>query len=410
MPKIYFDHVTTTPTRTEVAQEMWPYFTEIFGNPGSFHSTGRQAYSAIEAARAKVAQAIGAKPAEIVFTSGGTEAINMAIKGIARANKKKGNHIITCAIEHHASLNSCKALAKEGFEVTVLPVDANGMVSAADVARAITDQTILVNIMHANNEVGTIQPIEEIARITKEKGVFFHTDACQTVGRLPINVEEMGIDLLSLSGHKIYGPKGVGALYIRKGVKWQPLFNGGAQERLRRSGTENVPGIVGLGVALELATVEMEKEMARMADLRDRLVEGLLSKIKRTKLTGHPTNRLPNHVSLLIEFIEGESQLLSLDAKGIAASTGSACTSGSLEPSHVLLAMGIPHEQAHGSLVLSLGRDNQLEDVEYFLTVFPEIVERLRSISPLDEDVELPVGTTCGSCHSFRSCRDSTGS
>ncbi|MBS3977449.1 MAG: cysteine desulfurase NifS [Syntrophomonadaceae bacterium] len=405
MKKIYLDHVTTTPARTEAVQAMWPYFGEIFGNPGSFHSTGQKAHAAIEAARAKTAQAIGARPAEIVFTSGGTEAINMAIKGIARANKKKGNHIITCAIEHHASLNSCKALTKEGFEVTVLPVDNNGMVSAAEVAEAITDQTILVNIMHANNEVGTIQPIKEIAQITRKKGVYFHTDACQTVGRLPINVEEMGFDLLSLSGHKIYGPKGVGALYIKKGVKWQPLFNGGAQERLRRSGTENVPGIVGLGTALELASAEMATEMPRLASLRDRLAEGLLAKIKRTRLTGHKTNRLPNHISLLIEFIEGESQLLSLDAKGISASTGSACTSGSLEPSHVLLAMGIPHEQAHGSLVLSLGRDNQLEDIDFLLTVFPEIVERLRSISPLDEDVETPIGSTCGSCQTFRTCR-----
>ncbi|GAV21715.1 cysteine desulfurase NifS [Carboxydothermus pertinax] len=383
MERIYLDHGATTPLSREVLEEMMPYLTEKYGNPSSIHSFGREAKKAIEDAREKVAKAINADPGEIVFTGGGTEADNLAIKGIARGYRHKGNHIITSAVEHHAVLDACLSLQKEGFEVTVLPVDEYGMVSVDDVKNAITDKTILITIMHANNEVGTIQPIAEIGAIAKERGVYFHTDAVQTVGKIPVDVKELKVDLLSLSAHKIYGPKGVGALYVRKGLKLEPLTNGGGQERKRRPGTENVAGIVGLGKAIELAVAEMSVEAERLIKLRDKLIKGVLEKIPYVKLNGHPTLRLPHNANFSVEFVEGESMLLMLDMKGIAASSGSACTSGSLDPSHVLLAMGIPHEVAHGSLRLTLGKSNTEQQVDYVLEVLPGIVERLREMSPL---------------------------
>lgn len=406
MRRIYFDHSATTPVRPEVAQEMCKFLTDNFGNPTSLHYFGRQARNAIEEAREKVAASIGAEPSEIVFTSGGTESDNMAIQGVAQINRNRGNHIITSAVEHHAVLNTVKALGKQGFTITILPVDQYGMVSVEDVANAITDKTILISIMHANNEVGTIQPIAEIGKIAKEKGIIFHTDAVQSFGRIPVDVNELGVDLLTISGHKIYGPKGIGALYIRKGTRWrQVLFHGGAQERLRRAGTENVPGIIGLGEACRLAVEDMEKESKRLTDLQNKLIREVMSKIKHVRLTGHPTLRIPGHVSFCFEFIEGESMLLSLDMKGIAASSGSACTSGSLEPSHVLLAMGIPPEVAHGSIRITLGRDNTEADIDYFMEVMPPIVERLRAMSPLDQETEFAMESECSACKASRACR-----
>lgn len=404
--RVYMDHSATTPVRTEVAEEMYKYITEYFGNPTSLHYFGRQVRNAVEEAREKVAKAIGAKTNEIVFTSGGTESDNMAIHGVAYANKNRGNHIITSAVEHHAVLNTVKALGKEGFTITILPVDKYGMVNPDDVANAITDKTILVTIMHANNEVGTIQPIQEISKITREHGVIFHTDAVQSFGKIPVNVDDLGVDLLTISGHKIYAPKGIGALYIRKGTRWkQSLFHGGAQERLRRAGTENVPGIIALGKACELAVENLESEAAYLNKLRDRLIEEVMGKISHVTLTGHPTKRIPGHASFCFRYIEGESMLLSLDMKGIAASSGSACTSGSLEPSHVLLAMDIPHEVAHGSIRLTLGRDNTEEDIDYFMEVIVPIVERLRSMSPLDQETEFQEMSECEACKVSRSCR-----
>lgn len=404
--RVYMDHSATTPVRTEVAEEMYKYITEYFGNPTSLHYFGRQVRNAVEEAREKVAKAIGAKTNEIVFTSGGTESDNMAIHGVAYANKNRGNHIITSAVEHHAVLNTVKALGKEGFTITILPVDKYGMVNPDDVANAITDKTILVTIMHANNEVGTIQPIQEISKITREHGVIFHTDAVQSFGKIPVNVDDLGVDLLTISGHKIYAPKGIGALYIRKGTRWkQSLFHGGAQERLRRAGTENVPGIIALGKACELAVENLESEAAYLSKLRDMLIEEVIGKISHVTLTGHPTKRIPGHASFCFRYIEGESMLLSLDMKGIAASSGSACTSGSLEPSHVLLAMDIPHEVAHGSIRLTLGRDNTEEDIDYFMEVIVPIVERLRSMSPLDQETEFQEMSECEACKVSRSCR-----
>lgn len=384
MRRIYFDHSATTPVHPLVAEEVFRFMQEPFyGNPSSLHYFGRIARQALDESREKVAGAIGAKPEEIVFTSGGTEADNMAIQGAAWANEKKGNHLITSAVEHHAVLNTVRALAKQGFRVTVLPVDQYGMVSVDDVEKAITDQTILISIMHANNEVGTIMPTEAIGRIARERGITFHVDAVQSFGRIPVRVDELGADLLTVSGHKIYGPKGVGALYIRKGTKWQVLFHGGAQERLRRAGTENVPGIVGLGKAAELAVENMAAENERLSILRDKLISGVTARFSQVRLTGHPERRLPHHASFIFASIEGESILLSLDMQGIAASTGSACASRSLVPSHVLLAMRIPPEEAHGSLRLTLGRDNTAEDVDYCLQVLETIVARLRAMSPL---------------------------
>jgi len=404
--RVYMDHSATTPVRPEVVEVMVNCLTEKFGNPSSLHYFGRQGRSTLDEAREKVATAIGAKPEEIVFTSGGTEADNMAIHGVAMLNQNRGNHIITSAVEHHAVLNTVKALGKQGFTVTILPVDKYGLVSVEDLANAINDKTILISIMHANNEVGTIQPIKELAALAKSKGVLFHTDAVQSMGKIPVNVDDLGVDLLTISAHKIYGPKGVGALYIRKGTRWrQSLFHGGAQERLRRAGTENVPGIAALGKACELAVQDLRAEAMHLTGLRDKLIQEVMDKIPDVRLTGHPTKRLPNHVSFCFEFIEGESMLLSMDIKGIAASSGSACTSGSLEPSHVLLAMGIPHELAHGSIRLTLGRDNTMEDVDYFIENMLPIVERLRAMSPLNPDNEFDFEENCADCKISSSCR-----
>jgi len=383
MRQIYLDYAATTPTHPDVLAEMQPYFSEKFGNPSSIHSFGREAKAAVEEARESVASLIGAKPEEIIFTSGGTEANNFAIDGIAYANEKKGNHIITSKIEHHAVLEPCHFLEKHGFQVTYLPVDKYGLVNPEDVAKAITDKTILVSIMHANNEIGTIEPIEEISKITKEKGIYFHTDAVQTVGSIPVNVDEFGIDLLSMSAHKLYGPKGVGALYVRKGTRMEPFIRGGGQERNRRASTENVPGIVGLGEACELAEKKLSSRIKHLTPLRDKLLKDLMDKIPEVVLNGHPTKRLPKNVNVSVKYIEGESMLLNLDMEGIAASTGSACSSGSLDPSHVLLAIGLSHELAHGSIRFTLGRLNTEKDVKRVLDVFPKIVEKLRKMSPL---------------------------
>jgi cysteine desulfurase len=406
MRRIYFDHGVTTPVHPLVAEEMYRCLQDNFGNPSSLHHFGNRARKAVEEAREKVAAAIGANPPEIVFTSGGTEANNMAIHGIAYTNQHRGNHIITTAVEHHSVINTVKALGKQGFTVTILPVDSYGMVRPEDVARAITDRTILISIIHANNEIGTVNPVAEIGRIAREKGVYFHTDACQSFGRLRVNVEELNVDLLTISGHKIHGPKGVGALYLRKGVRWrQTLFHGGAQERLRRAGTENVPGIVGLGKAAELAASDLEARAAQLARVRDYAIKRILGSFKHVRLTGHPTARLPNHASFCFDFVEGESMLLSLDLKGIATSSGSACTSGSLEPSHVLLAIGLPPEVAHGSLCLTFGPENTEADVDYFVEVMGPILERLRAISPLDEETAYADRNECLSCRAADICR-----
>lgn len=397
MQRIYMDHSATTPLDPEIAQSMLKYMVEDFGNPSSIHAFGREARKAVEEARERVAFAIGANPAEIIFTSGGTESDNMAILGVATANCKKGTHIITSTIEHHAVLDTCKHLEKNGFTVTYIPVDETGRVRVADVAKAITKNTILITIMHANNEVGTIQPIAEIGKLAKEKGVYFHVDAVQSVGKIPVNVDELNVDLLSISAHKIYGPKGVGCLYVRKGLRITPITHGGAQERKRRAGTENVPGIVGFGLAMEKASQDLRDEAPRLARMRDRLIKGILERLDYTLLNGHSTERLPHNVNFSFKFIEGESLLLMLDMKGVAASSGSACTSGSLDPSHVLLAMGIPHEVAHGSLRLTLGKVNTEEDIDYILEVLPPIVERLRAMSPLNVDYQ--VGTKECSAH-----------
>ncbi|NLX70577.1 MAG: cysteine desulfurase NifS [Clostridiales bacterium] len=381
--RVYMDHAATTYIKQEVMEEMMPYFTEKFGNPSSVHSFGREARKAVDMARDRTAKALNASGDEIYFTGGGSESDNWAIKGIAQANKHKGNHIITSSIEHHAVLYTCQYLEKMGFEVTYLPVDQYGLVNPDDVKRAITDKTILISIMFANNEIGTIQPVKEIGQIAKEHGVYFHTDAVQAAGHLPIDVKDMNIDLLSLSAHKFYGPKGVGALYIRKGVRVHPLMHGGAQERNRRAGTENLPGIVGLGKAIELAYENLEDSSRKLTAMRDRLISGIMERIDNVRLNGHPTKRLPGNANLSFEYIEGESLLLSLDMKGIAASSGSACTSGSLDPSHVLLAIGLTHEIAHGSLRLTLGDDNTDQDIDYVLEVLPDIVQRLRNMSPL---------------------------
>lgn len=383
MRRIYLDHAATTPTHPEVVKAMLPCFTDAFGNPASIYSYGQEARGAVEESRTKVAELIGARSEEIVFTSGGTEADNFALKGIASANEHKGNHIITTSIEHHAVLEVARFLEKEGLRITCLPVDKCGLVDPGDVKKAITDKTILISVMHANNEMGTIEPVEEIGEIAREAGVYFHSDAVQTVGHIPVNVDRLKVDLLSISAHKLYGPKGVGALYVRKGTKLNSLVHGGEQERRRRAGTENVPGMVGLGKAVELAGQEISNETERLAALRDRLVRGLLAKIDHVRLNGHPTRRLPNNVNVSVDFVEGESMLLNLDLEGICASTGSACSSASLEPSHVLLALGLSPEQAHGSLRFTLGRENTEADIERVLEVLPGIVAKLRAMSPL---------------------------
>lgn len=385
MKQLYLDHNATTPVSPEVIKAMLPYFDKIFGNPSSIHRPGQEGRKAIDEARERVALFIGGSPNEIVFTSGGTEANNLAIKGVAYANCKKGKHIITSSIEHHSVLNPCKYLEKQGFKVTYLPVDKYGLIDPDDVRKVITNETILITIMHANNEVGTIEPISEIANIAKEKGMSFHTDAIQSIGKIAVNVDELNIDLLSISGHKIYGPKGIGALYIRRGTRIQPLIHGGHHERNLRAGTENVPGIVGLAKAIEIAKSSMEEEGKRLAHLRDKLEKGILKNIDNVYLNGHPTQRLPNTLNISFEYIEGESIILNLDLKGIATSSGSACTSSSLEPSHVLKAMGQGGAIAQGSIRFSLGKDNTSEDIDYLLEVLPEIVDRLRKMSPLSK-------------------------
>ena len=386
MERIYLDNAATTRVRPEVAEAVLPAMTETYGNASSVHSFGREAKKAMEKARAQVAAAIGAKKEEIYFTAGGSEADNWAIKGAAHALRRKGLHIITTAIEHHAVLHTCQALEKEGFEVTYLPVDEYGLVTPEQVEAAIRPDTILVSVMAANNEIGTIEPIAEIGAVCRAHKVLFHTDAVQAVGHMPLDVAAMQIDMLSLSGHKFYAPKGVGALYIRTGVRIENLIEGGAQERSRRAGTENVPAIVGMGKAIELITAEMTEENARISGLRDRLIAGILDAIPESRLNGHPTKRLPGNVNVSIRYIEGEALLLSLDMAGIAASSGSACTSGSLDPSHVLLAIGLPHEIAHGSLRLTIGRDNTQDEIDRVLEELPKIVSRLRAMSPLYDD------------------------
>jgi cysteine desulfurase len=383
MRRIYLDYAATTPTHPEVVKAMLPYLTNVFGNPSTIYSYGQEARGAVEEARTNVAELIGARGEEITFTSGGTEADNFALKGIAYASEHKGDHIITTSIEHHAVVESCKFLERRGFKVTYLPVDGYGLVAPQDIKKAITNKTILISVIHANNEVGTIEPIGEIGKIAKEAGICFHTDAVQTVGHIPVNVDALGIDLLSISAHKVYGPKGVGALYIKKGTRLVPLMHGGEQEKRHRAGTENVPAIVGLGKAVELAGQEMDKETEWLTCLRDKLIKGLLERIDHIRLNGHPLKRLPNNVNVSVDFVEGESMLLNLDLEGICASTGSACSSSSLEPSHTLLALGLSPEQAHGSLRFTLGRENTEGDIECVLEVLPRVVAKLRTMSPL---------------------------
>ena len=388
MERKYFDYSATTPVDKEVLNEMIPYFTNEFGNPSSIYSYGRESRKSIELARANIASLIGADSKEVFFTGGGSEADNWAIKGVAMALKNKGNHIITTKIEHHAVLHVCAYLEEHGFKITYLPVDKYGLIGIEDLRNAITEQTILISIIFANNEIGTIQPIAEIGKIAKEHGIYFHTDAVQAFGNVEINVKDMDIDLMSMSAHKVYGPKGVGALYIGKGIKIDSLIHGGAQERKKRAGTENVPGIVGFGKAAEIALNNLDKNIDKLTRLRDQLIQGITENIDYIKLNGHPTKRLPGNVNISFQFIEGEALLLSLDMVGICGSSGSACTSGSLDPSHVLLAIGLPHEIAHGSLRLSLGRFTKEEDIEYVIQELPKIISRLRDMSPLYEKVK----------------------
>ena len=382
--RIYMDNAATTSARPEVLEAMLPYFTQQYGNPSSIHAFGREAHRALENARKQVAAALNCEPREVFFTAGGSESDNWAIRCALQA--KQGRHIITSAIEHHAVLHTCEYMEKQGYEVTYLPVDEFGIVSPEDVKKAIRPDTVLITIMAANNEIGTLQPVEEIGRIAKEAGVLFHTDAVQAVGAVPVDVKAWNVDMLSLSGHKLHAPKGVGALYIRKGLRISNLIYGGAQERGLRAGTENLPGIVALGKAIELAVAELPEYTVRTSALRDRLIDGILAKIPDVQLNGHRTQRLPGNVNVSIRYVEGEALLMRLDMAGIAASSGSACTSGSLDPSHVLLAIGLPHEIAHGSLRLSLGRDTTEEEVDYVLDKLPEIVETLRAMSPLNAD------------------------
>ncbi|ENK0837324.1 cysteine desulfurase NifS [Clostridium botulinum] len=386
--QVYMDYSATTYTKPEVLEEMLPFFTENFGNPSSLYSFSDKTKKAVNLARERVAKVLNAEKNEIFFTSGGSEADNWALKGIAYANKNKGNHIITTKIEHHAILHTAQFLEKEGFRVTYLPVDEEGFVSVEDVKTAITDETILVSIMFANNEIGTIEPIKEIGKLCKERNIYFHTDAVQAIGHVDIDVKDMNIDLLSMSAHKFYGPKGVGALYIRNGVKIQNLIHGGGQERGKRASTENIAGIVGLGKAIELAIENMPEENKKLANLRGKLIKEVEKRIPEVKLNGprDMSKRLPNNVNISFIGIEGETLLLDLDMKGIFGSTGSACASASLDPSHVLLSIGLPHEIAHGSLRLSLGAKNTEEDIDYVLEVLPKIIKQRREMSPLWED------------------------
>lgn len=380
---IYLDYAATTPVRPEVIEAMLPYYAEFWGNPSSIYACGQEARKGLEEARSKIADLIGAREEEVVFTSGGTEADNNAIEGVAFANENKGNHIITSSIEHHAILMTCRFMQKQGYSVTYLPVDKYGAVDPDSVKKAITPKTVLISIMHANNEVGTIEPIPEISKIAREAGIYFHTDAVQTVGHIPVKVNDLGVDLLSLSAHKFYGPKGIGILYIRKGTKISPLIHGGDQERGRRASTENVAGAVGLGTAAELAGKELDSEMTRITTFRNKLVQGVLSGIPLSYLNGHPTQRLPNNTNFSFEYVEGESILLSLDNEGICVATGSACTSSSAEPSHVLINCGMPPLRAHGSIRMSLGKWTEEEDIDAVLKSLPPIIEKLRAMSPL---------------------------
>lgn len=384
MKKIYMDYSATTPVKKEVLDEMLPYFTEHFGNASSAHSFGREVKSALSKARGQVANLINAKENEIYFTAGGTESDNWAIEGVAFSLKEKGNHIITSKIEHHGVLHVCEYLEKHhGFKVTYLDVDSDGKVKLDELKKAITDKTILISIMFANNEIGTIQPIKEIGEIAKEHKILFHTDAVQAAGNIEIDVKELNIDLMSMSSHKIYGPKGVGALYIKTGVKLHPFIHGGAQEKRRRAGTENIPAIVGYGKAAEMAKENMKNHIEKLTNLREKLINNILDKVPYTIVNGSRKNRLPGNVNFSFEFIEGEGILLMLDMLGVAASSGSACTSGSLDPSHVLMAIGLPHEIAHGSLRLSIGDFTTEEDIDYIVEKLPGVIERLRSMSPL---------------------------
>lgn len=383
MKRTYLDYAATTPARPEVVEAMRPYFTEAFGNPSTIYSYGQEAKGAVEATRAKVARLLNAREEEIVFTSGGTEADNFALTGVAYAGEGKKDHIITSVVEHHAVLETTKFLEKRGVKVTYLPVDKYGMVDPDDVRKALTAKTALISVMHANNEVGTIEPVAEIGRIAGEAGVYFHTDAVQTAGHIGVDVEKLGVNLLSISGHKLYGPKGVGILYIRKGTRIAPFMHGGEQEKRRRAGTENVPGIVGLGVAVELAQGELEEEARRLTQLRDRLAQGLKERIEDINFNGHPVKRLPNNVNICVAYVEGESMALNLDLEGICASTGSACSSASSEPSHVLSALGLPPEQAHGSLRFTLGKWTTDRDIDRVLDILPRTVAKLRAMSPL---------------------------
>ncbi|HOB90490.1 MAG: cysteine desulfurase NifS [Bacillota bacterium] len=383
MKRIYMDYAATTPTSPEVLDAMRPYMLEDFGNPSSIHSFGREAKKALDDARGKVASLLSVAPEEIVFTSGGSESTNLAIKGCATANAKRGRHIITSSIEHHACLDAVKYLARNGFEATYLPVDGDGVIDLNALRAAIRDDTVLVSVIHASNEVGTIQPVKEIIEIAHEKGALVHLDSVQTVGAIPVNIRELGADLVSMSAHKFYGPKGVGALYVRKGVRITPLIHGGPHEKKRRAGTQNVAGAVGMAKALELAVEQMDQEVPRLTRLREKMIDAILSRIDHVRINGHRTRRLPNNVNVSIEYVEGEAILLNLDVKGIAVSSGSACSSESLSPSHVLLAMGVPPEVAHGSLRLSMGRGTTEDDVDYVVEALVDIVAKLRQMSPL---------------------------
>ncbi|UCD10280.1 MAG: cysteine desulfurase NifS [Dehalococcoidales bacterium] len=383
LSRVYLDYAATTPTHPDVVTEMIPYFYNQFGNPSSLYSYGQESKQAIESAREKVAGLISANKDEIIFTSGGTESDNTAIKGVTGFGNSKKNHIITTMIEHHAVLETCKFLEKSGFSITYIPVDQYGLVDPDDVKNAITGETGLISVIHANNEIGTMQPISDISRIAQERDILFHSDAVQTVGHIPVDVNELGVDLLSISAHKFYGPKGIGVLYVRKGTKISSLLHGGEQEKARRAGTENVPGIVGIGKAAAIAKDVLKAESEIQTNLRDRLIKGLLSSIDHSHLNGHPEKRLPNNVNITFEYVEGESIILSLDMEGICASTGSACSSANLEPSHVLLALGLSHEQSHGSCRFSLGKWTTVEDIDRVVDVMPKIITRLRMMSPL---------------------------
>jgi cysteine desulfurase len=393
LPPIYLDHAATTPVRPEVVEAMLPFWASRAGNPSSVYQWGREARRALDESREQVATVLGCRPQEVIFTSGGTESDNAALKGVVFANRARGNHVITTGIEHHAVLHTCEWLEQFGVETTYLPVDRQGRVDPQAVAEAITERTVLISVMYANNEVGTIEPLAEIARLARARRIPFHTDAVQAGGSLPLDVNRLGVDLLSLSAHKFYGPKGVGVLYVRAGTRWQPQQQGGAQERDRRGGTENTAGIVGLATALRLADAEREATNATVGRLRDRLVEGILGAVPGSELTGHPTERLPNSASFVIPHVEGESILLSLDMKGIFASSGSACTSGAVEPSHVITALGYPPEVARGSLRLTLGRENTVADVDRVLAELPPAVAALRAMSPAFA-APLPAGST----------------